>query len=361
MNKQKILIVNPFGIGDVLFSTPLVALLKQRHPDSFIGYICNKRAYEVIRSNPSIDKIFIYEKDDYRKLWERSKTQCVRRVMDFLRSIKAERFDVAVDLSLGYQYSLLLKIIGVKRRAGFNFRNRGRFLTDKVDIASFKDKHVIEHYLDVLKALDIDTKGFRMGPKVYLSEAGQSAAQGFLKENAIKPDDVLIGMLPGCGASWGVDAKFRRWDKANFAHTADLLVEKYRAKVILFGDAHETELCDGVRSLMKHRPVMACGKASIGEFLALASRCRLIITNDGGPLHMSVGLGVKTVSIFGPVDEKVYGPYPPGGSHITVTGDAACRPCYRNFKYTKCDLQKCLKTIKPEQVMKAVDVLLEKA
>jgi ADP-heptose:LPS heptosyltransferase len=109
---------------------------------------------------------------------------------------------------------------------------------------------------------------------------------------------------------------------------------------------------------MKHEPVIACGRTSIGMFLSLASRCALIVTNDGGPLHMSVSLGVKTVSIFGPVDEKVYGPYPPSERHITVTADVPCRPCYRNFKYVKCDSNRCLKEIRPEEVLAAAEKLL---
>jgi ADP-heptose:LPS heptosyltransferase len=315
----------------------------------------------VLRSNPGIDKIFTYEKDEYREMWRRSKLSCVKMVMRFLDMIRRERFNIMIDLSLGYHHSLFLKMAGIKRRAGFNYRNRGRFLTDKVDISGFAGKHVIEHYMDVLKAIGLDTKDSCMGPRVYLSDHDRKEADKFLEEHSIGPKDMLVGMLPGCGASWGVDSKYRRWDKANFARIADLLAEKYKAKVIFFGDNKETELCESAQSMMKHKAVMACGRISIGTFLALASRCTLIITNDGGPLHMSVGLGVKTVSIFGPVDEKVYGPYPPGERHITVTADVPCRPCYRHFKYVKCETQKCLKAIRPEDVMKAVDRLLAMA
>ena len=52
---MKILIVNPFGIGDVIFSTPLVEVLKARFSGSRIGYVCNARAYEVIKTNPFLD------------------------------------------------------------------------------------------------------------------------------------------------------------------------------------------------------------------------------------------------------------------------------------------------------------------
>jgi hypothetical protein len=56
---KKILIINIFGIGDVLFTTPLIRNLKEHFPSCFIGYVCGKRAYDVLKDNHSIDKLFI--------------------------------------------------------------------------------------------------------------------------------------------------------------------------------------------------------------------------------------------------------------------------------------------------------------
>ncbi len=356
---KKILIINPFGIGDVIFSTPLIEALKKNFPDSFIGYVCNKRVYEVIRSNPNLNKIYIYEKDDYRAVWQSSRLECIKRILSFLKSIKKGKFDLVVDLSLGYQFSLLLKVIGIRNRFGFNYRNRGRFLTRKIDIDGFSDKHVIEYYLDMLTLLNIDPVKYRAYPKIYLAERDSVWADDFLKTNGICEKDTVIGVIPGCGASWGHDAKYRRWDKTGFAAVCDSVIERYGAKVILFGDSKETDICEGVRKLMKHEVITACGKASLRDFLGLLNRCKLVITNDGGPLHMAVAIGVKTVSIFGPVDENIYGPYPVSSNHIVISKrDVPCRPCYRKFKYNMCENRLCLKGIEPSEVLEAVDVLL---
>jgi len=69
---------------------------------------------------------------------------------------------------------------------------------------------------------------------------------------------------------------------------------------------------------------------------------------------MAAALGVNTVSLFGPVDEKVYGPYPPSDRHVVLTGDAECRPCYKNFRYKECDDRICLDSIEPAEVLEAV-------
>jgi len=361
MKNPRILIINPFGIGDVIFSTPLIQILRDSYPDSFIGYLCNKRSYEVLKSNPNLNKLFIYEKDDYRSVWNRSKLKYFKMVLDFLMEIRRERFDLLIDLSLAYQYSLLAKFIGIKKRFGFNYRNRGRFLTRKIDIEGFKHKHVIEYYLDVLKLLGLETANKLICPKVYLNGLNASWADNFLKDSGVAEKDILIGVIPGCGASWGKDAVLRRWDREKFAEVCDGMIDKYRAKVVLLGDAKEVPICADMEKLMKHKPIIACGKTSLGDLMGIINRCNLIVTNDGGPLHMAVGLGVRTVSIFGPVNEKVYGPYPPSSRHVALTGDAPCWPCYKNFKYVKCDTQECLKRIKPDDVLAAVDRLMEKS
>ncbi len=62
---MKVLIINPFGIGDVLFTTPIIKSIKENNPAYFIGYVCNIRSAPVLERNTYVDKVFIYEKDEY--------------------------------------------------------------------------------------------------------------------------------------------------------------------------------------------------------------------------------------------------------------------------------------------------------
>lgn len=351
---KKILIINPFGIGDVIFSTPLIEILKKNFPDSFLGYVCNRRVSGLIATNPYLDKIFVYEKDDYRNVWRRSKIECVRKVLALLSSIKKERFDIAIDFSLNYQNSMFLMLLGVRRRIGLNYRNRNKFLTDRIYIDGFNDKHVVDYYLDVLKLLNIDAKKYEIIPRLYAAKSDLEFGDGVLKENGLSGKDLIIGMVPGCGESWGADAAYRRWDKGNFARLADMLIEKYGAKIILLGNVHETGICGAIEKVMKNSVINYCGRTSIGQFLGILKMCQLVITNDGGPLHMAIGLGVKTVSVFGPVDEKVYGPYSDVSDHVVLSRkDLPCRPCYRKFKYKKCENRICLDSITAEDALTA--------
>jgi len=358
---MKILVINPFGIGDVIFSTPLIEILKRRFPDSFIGYICNRRAAELIATNPHLNRIFTYEKDEYREELKRSRIGFIRKIFGFLKDIRKERFDVSIDLSLNYQFSMFMALIGVKKRVGFNYRNRGKFLTDKVDIEGFDYRHVVDYYLDVLKLLDIDVSIRDVKTRIYVSDEDAGFADRILKDSGIKKEDLIIGMVPGCGESWGADAEYRRWDRKNFALLADLLTERYNAKIVLFGNLRENDISVEVEKAVKSRIVNLCGKTSIGEFLGILKRCGVVVTNDGGPLHMAVAVGAKTVSIFGPVDEITYGPYRDDYNHIVLSRhDLTCRPCYRKFKYKKCENRRCLDLIPVEEVAGAVGKILSR-
>lgn len=355
---KKILIINPLGIGDVIFSTPLLEILRKNFPGSFIGYVCNRRASEMMAANPCINKIFVYEKDEYRDVWKRSKIKCIKKIVLFLNSIRKERFDISIDLSLGYQSSMMMKMIGIKQRIGFNYRNRGKFLTDKIEMQAFDSKHVIEYYLDMLKPLRIEQEKLLKFPKIYVSEQNADWADVFLKDNGISGTDKLVGLIPGCGASWGKDARYRRWSAWKFAEVADHVARRHNYKVLIFGDLKEIDLCGKVKGEMKASAILTCGKTTLGQLAALLNRCDLVITNDGGPLHMAVALKRKTIAIFGPVDENVYGPYPKSERYIAISSNVRCRPCYKKFKYTRCDALDCLKNIKPADAIKAADILV---
>ena len=174
-----------------------------------------------------------------------------------------------------------------------------------------------------------------------------SANQAFSNGNPV------IGLVPGGGASWGEEASYKRWPAEKYAKLADKLIENFSAATILMGDKSEFDLCTKVSGMMSRSPVMACGETTISQFAALAKKCSLMVVNDGGPLHVAVASGTQTVSIFGPVDEGVYGPYPKQ-NHIVIKKEIACRPCYRRFRKAECQHISCLNQLSTEEVLERV-------
>lgn len=346
---KRFLIINPFGIGDVLFTTPVISVLREKYPDCVIGYWCNERVAPLLKSDTKINMLFPLSRGDIKRIYKGIEKVLV--LIKLIRQIRREKFDVAFDFSLDSRYGLWSKLAGIKKRIGFDYKERGRFLTDKIALGGYSDKHVVDYYLDLLKFADIRIS-IDIPYSLVVSKESSTKAKDILSGRGIKPSDLVIGMAMGGGASWGRDAIYKQWPAEKFAQVAQRLVKDLKAKVILLGSSDEKKLADKIKN---DEMLDLTGKLNLEELAAVIKELKLLVCNDGGPLHMAAALGVKTVSIFGPVDEKVYGPYPKREGHIVVKKDVSCRPCYRNFRFLRCDngLQ-CLKEISVEEVFENV-------
>ena len=358
-NKLKsFLIINPFGIGDVLFSLPLIKNLKESFPTSKIFYLCNKRTYPVLENNSLINKTFVYERDEFEAVKKISKVLWIKKIRKFILEIKKENIDIAIDLSLNPQFGFFSWFAGIKKRIGYNYKNRGKFLTKKIKFQGYEEKHVIEYYLDLLDLIGIKPK-YRQ-TEIVLSQDQIKKAKDFLKQQEVDDNELVIAIAPCGGASWGRDSYRKHWPKENFVALADKLIDKYQARVILAGSSNEKEAIEKIESLMQKSCIKAIN-LPLMDFLALLKSSTVLIAKDGGPLHMGVFLGVKTVSIFGPVNDLVYGPYPRDEKrHAVIKKDLPCRPCYKKFRLPECLHQmKCLKDITVDQVFDSVKRLID--
>jgi len=356
---KKILLINPFGIGDVLFTTPIIHTLKDASPQVKIGYLCNQRSATILENNPYVDSVFIYERDEFEAVRKKSFLAWLKKIIVFLNQIKKERFNVALDFSLNTQYGFFVWYAGIRERVGYDFKRRGRLLTKKIKLSGYNDKHIVEYYADLLKYLGLDLKHRQL--ELYLKKENMERVEEILVKEGLKQVDFLIGIIPGAGKSWGKDARLKHWPPENFAQLADKIIENYQAKIIIVGDFSEKEIAKSVMSKMHYDAIDLTGKTTMGELAALLSKMKVVVTNDGGPLHIAVALGIKSVSIFGPVDERVYGPYPPSDRHIVIKKDIACRPCYQKFRIPACDryrYRECISSISIEDVFSAVSRLL---
>ncbi|HNX90334.1 MAG TPA: glycosyltransferase family 9 protein [Candidatus Omnitrophota bacterium] len=354
---KKILIANIFGIGDVLFTTPLLANLKKAFPDAAVDYMCNARTCQILRNDPLINKVFVYEKDEYAEMWKRSKTEFFKRIFASLSEIKGNRYDAVFDFTLSREFNVFFFAAGIKKRIGFDYKRRGLFLTHKMRIPCFAGRHVIEHYLDLLKYAGVDPEIRNM--RISVNKAAEEWADAYFAAHGLDGKKT-VAVIPGGGASWGGHAGRKRWGSDKFACVADDLVQN-SYQVAVFGDAKEKEICDEVVAVMRHKGIPVETGMDINKYIAVLNKCRLVLCNDGGPLHIAVALGKSTVSLFGPVDPNVYGPYPWDGNHVVVTkGGLECRPCYSNFRLPQCDKDMmCLNGIDPDLVAEEVKRLLK--
>jgi lipopolysaccharide heptosyltransferase II len=357
----RILIINPFGIGDVLFTTPLIRAIRQAFPNSEIAYLCNRRTEPIVRGNADVDQVVVYERDELVHLWRSSPAKFLTHVAVLVYKLWRKHFTLVVDVSLGERYSAILMLAGASRRFGFDYRKRGRFLTHRLVIDGYHGKHVIGFYRDLLRFMGVRLLDESL--RVPVSKDDAAWAEHWLRDSRLAVGQPLVGIVPAGGVSWGIAAPFRRWTLEGFATVADTLADRHGVQVLVFGEASDRAICQQVVQMMTHRAVDVSGQTTLGQLVALVGRLDLVISNDGGPIHLAVSQGVKTVSIFGPVDPEVYGPCGPGDAHrVVYRADLPCRPCYHRFQLPPCPYERaCLTTVTPEEVIAACEELLASA
>lgn len=359
-NPKSFLVINTFGIGDVLFSTALLRNLHDNFPTSRIYYLCNKKTAPILKTHSLIRKVFIYERDEFMAAQKKSFFAMIRQYWQFISEIRKERIECVIDLSLNAPFGFFALLAGIKKRYGLNYKNRSRFLNRTVKIDGFIDKHVADYYLDTLKLLDIPVK--RCNLEVYTDDASKAWAGEFLSQNGISKEQFVIGIASCGGDAFGKDNGLRRWPPEQFSLLIERLVEEYNAKIFIFAGPKEKNDVKVIIDPVKHKnAVFDLSDLTLEKTVALVEHCQLLIGNDTGILKFADGLNKKVVALYGPIDEKVYGPYPYDEKRtIVLKKNMPCRPCYNKFRISPCNNdRRCLRDITVDEVMQAASNLLQ--
>ena len=332
---KKILIFNVNWLGDVLFSTAAIRNIRRNFPVSFIACIIPSRCYPILKGNPHLDEIIIFDESDrHKNIFER---------LNFVRSLREKNFDMVFLLHRSFSRALICRLAGIPKRIGHYTKKRGFLLTQKIVPPQRDSLHRIDYYLDI-----IERSGLKVEDRYtefYLSEEDNKIAQEFLSKHSVESKDFLVAINPG--GNW----LSKRWPKEYWAALADKLIENFGAKVVITGGHSDQTLAMQIKERMKFNPIIACGIFNLKQLGALAKDSSLFITADTGPMHIANSVGAKKIiAIFGPTSPEITGPYPLKNI-VILRKDVGCViPCYD----LKCKDNRCMKAITPDDVIKAI-------
>ena len=152
----------------------------------------------------------------------------------------------------------------------------------------------------------------------------------------------------------GASIPERRWGVDRFGELARRLAGEGRLVAVVGGreDIADGNIIAGVSGLN------LAGRTSLVETAAIVDRAAVLVSGDSGILHMGVGLGVPTVSLFGPGRQKKWGPR--GESDRILNQELPCSPCTTFGSTPPCPYQaRCLAEISVDEVFGAVMRILE--
>ena len=154
----------------------------------------------------------------------------------------------------------------------------------------------------------------------------------------------------------GSRSHLKRWPAERFAQVADQLVIQERARIFLIGGAEDQPVSQAVHSAMRQPAVDLTGQTTLSQTAALLSGAKLLITNDSACLHMAEAMQTPLVALFGPTDEKKYGPRNPRS--VVVRRNLVCSPCERAL----CPYHhECLRQLDPSSVLSAAVKILQES
>jgi ADP-heptose:LPS heptosyltransferase len=140
-------------------------------------------------------------------------------------------------------------------------------------------------------------------------------------------DRLGVGGAPLVGIFPGSNAPARRWPPERFGAVAKGLGGR-GARVVILGGAGERDITRRVAASAPGAMDLG-GGTDLPGLAALLSICRLVVTNDTGPMHLAGAVGTPTVTLWGPSDPGEVCPV--GARDERVTGDALpCKPCFKN-------------------------------
>ena len=335
---ERILIVRTDRIGDLILSTPVAEVLKQKFPQAQIDFLVASYTTPILKNNPFITETIL---DDNKK---------VQGFFKLRKIIKQKKYHMAVVLHPTLKLAWLLKSAGVGYRIGTGYRGYSFLFNQKIyQHRKTVEKHESEYNLDMLAPVGIENQ--KILPKLYLSETEKIEASNYLKKLGIIEDNCFVIIHPGSGGNC------LNWAPEKFGELAEKLITSYSVKVLVTGQPEEEILAEKMKSRMKRSFIDLMGKTDLRLLSAIIEKSDLLISNSTGPMHIAAALGVPTVAIFCPIftaSPKRWGPY---GERDTVITPPV--PACRNCSPQRCERGNCMDLITAEEVFEKVSAALK--
>jgi len=330
--KKRILIFNVNWLGDVLFSTATIRNIRRNFLDSYIACIVPSHCYQILKDNPHLDEIIIFDEKDRHK--------GIMSKLNFVQLLRSKRFDTVFLLHRSFSRALICRLARIPERIGHYTKKRAFLLTHKITPPPKDTLHRIDYYLTI-----IEKAGLRVEDRYtefFFRPEDEEVVHKFLQKNSIGVEDFLVGINPA--GNWLP----KRWPSEYWAKLADNLISNLGAKVIITGSNADLGLVKKIQNLMQEKPILACGVFNLKQLGALCKKLDVFISADTGPLHIANAVATKKIiALFGPTDPSLTGPYPLKNTTI-LRKDTGCKiPCY----VVGCKDQRCMMAITPEDVL----------
>lgn len=333
---MKILVSRLQFIGDIVLTTPVVEVLREKFPHAVIDYLGSKDGVTLLQNNPNLNEVIPYD-------------LAANEVIEQLRivsKLRKKKYDVAIDLFGNPRSAIAIFLSGVKMRIGGSFGWRAKTYTHPIVIT--ERLTAVDFHLRYLKPLGINAS-YRK-PKIFLDADEKDIAIKYLASGGIDNSKLKIGIH--IGATWPAKV----WLPEYFARLAELSVEKLDAQVIVTYGPKDIRYLERFSSeaRMKLTTIVPQG---LRRLASIISQCDVYVSNDAAPMHISAAVGTPTIGIFGPGEPDIWFPYAKEPGYVALHKDVQC--CHRDFCEMKNEnYMQCMRSVKPDEVFETIEEVL---
>lgn len=292
---ERILLLALLPIGDSLLTTPTIGALRARYPRAHITALVYSRTAALMRCVPAIDEVAVLPLGPD---WAG-----VAPLTHALRSLRAARFDVAIDFT-SPAYQAIGRACGIPIQTSLKVDPLWWLLPGPH--RRWRATHASEHYYDAARELGLPPWAVvehRLTLRVPASAC--AGADRFLCQQGGRHEGrPLVGIH--AGGRW-LDG-LKQWPPERFAVLAQRLQRRWNARIVLLGGPEEEAPARALAGEAGGDIIVAAGALPLLASLALVARCDLFVGNDSSLLHAAAALGTPYVGNFGPTCPANYAP-----------------------------------------------------
>ena len=336
-----ILIVRLSAIGDVVMTTAAVRALKSKLPQVRTSWVVEPRSASILEGNPDIDNIIVWD--------ERG----VGPFLKLTRTLRREKFDVAIDFQGLARSALVTMASGATRRIGYrNGREFSKLAYN--ELTSCKDApktrrchHGIRCYLSLLKPLGIEIDPEDDQMRVVVSPEESADAGEMLAQAGLGQGERFLAF---CSATTRAN---KHWTEAGWAKLVDLTSQKTGLKAVFLGAKADYASIDRILAQAQVPAINLAGKTTLKQSAAVIDRSDAVVAVDTGLMHISVALGKTTVALFGPT--TAWKNHIHRDNFTMISKNMECSPCR---KKPTCENFDCMTSITADEVMEVLQAKL---
>lgn len=327
---MRILIIHTAFIGDIVLSTPLIKKIKDTYPDSDITYVTTPSGEAILKNNPHLNNIIVYDK--------RGEHKGISGVWQLGKRLRYENFNMVITPHRYLRSSILSWLSRSPIRKGYDLASGSCLFTEKIKYD--RTKHEVEKLLSFVAPEN--KKRYEI--ELYPGEKEKMKGDNLWKENLLEDKKVVV-LAPG--SKWFT----KQWPVEYFNKLAENLKKLSNIRLIVVGGKDEINLLIEKENIIDMR-----GKTSLLELADILSRADVVVTNDSSPIHIASAFKKPRIfALFGPTIEK-FGFFPWSlNSKVFQVDGLKCRPCgIHGGKSCPEKHFKCMRDILPEEVFNEI-------